>query len=226
MLLTIPDVLTQEQVKIARAKLDAADWVDGKVTAGYQAQRVKDNEQLPETHPLAAELGEMVLTGLARSPLFMSAALPLKVFPPMFNRYTGGGHFGTHVDTAIRQMVTTGQRIRTDVSATLFLTAPEEYDGGELIVEDTYGTHSVKLPAGHMVLYPSTSLHRVEPVTRGARVSSFFWVQSMIRSDADRAMLLELDTSIQRLAAELPGSPVGVQLTGVYHNLLRRWAEM
>jgi len=226
MLITIPDVLTQEQVKIARAKLDAAEWVDGRVTAGYQAQRVKDNQQLPEGHPVAAELGEMVLTGLARSPLFMSAALPLKVFPPMFNRYTGGGHFGTHVDTAIRQMVTTGQRIRTDVSATLFLTDPEEYDGGELIVEDTYGAHSVKLPAGHMVLYPATSLHRVEPVTRGARVSSFFWVQSMIRGDGDRAMLLELDTAIQRLAVDLPGSPVGVQLTGVYHNLLRRWAEM
>jgi len=226
MLITIPDVLTQEQVRIARAKLDAADWVDGKVTAGYQAQRVKDNHQLPEGHPVAVELGEMVLTGLARSPLFMSAALPLKVFPPMFNRYTGGGHFGTHVDTAIRQMATTGQRIRTDVSATLFLTSPEEYDGGELIVEDTYGVHSVKLPAGHLVVYPATSLHRVEPVTRGARISSFFWVQSMIRSDADRAMLLELDASIQRLAVELPASPLGVQLTGVYHNLLRRWAEM
>src|SRR5215469_306686 len=226
MLITIPDVLTQEQVRIARAKLDAADWVNGKVTAGYQAQRVKDNHQLPEGHPVAVELGEMVLTGLARSPLFMSAALPLKVFPPMFNRYTGGGHFGTHVDTAIRQMVTTGQRIRTDVSATLFLTDPEEYDGGELIVEDTYGAHSVKLPAGHMVLYPATSLHRVEPVTRGARVSSFFWVQSMIRSDADRTMLFDLDRSIQKLAVESPGNPIGVQLTGVYHNLLRRWAEM
>jgi len=226
MLIRIPDVLTQEQVKIARAKLDVEEWVDGRVTAGYQAQRVKENQQLPEGHPVAVELGEMVLTGLARSPLFMSAALPLKVFPPMFNRYTGGGHFGTHVDTAIRQMVTTGQRIRTDVSATLFLTDPEEYDGGELIVEDTYGAHSVKLPAGHMVLYPATSLHRVEPVTRGARVSSFFWVQSMIRTDGDRAMLLELDTAIQRLAVEVPGSPVGVQLTGVYHNLLRRWAEM
>ena len=226
MLIRIPDVLTQEQVKIARAKLDVEEWVDGRVTAGYQAQRVKENQQLPEGHPVAVELGEMVLTGLARSPLFMSAALPLKVFPPMFNRYTGGGHFGTHVDTAIRQMVTTGQRIRTDVSATLFLTDPEEYDGGELIVEDTYGAHSVKLPAGHMVLYPATSLHRVEPVTRGARVSSFFWVQSMIRGDGDRAMLLELDTAIQRLAVDLPGSPVGVQLTGVYHNLLRRWAEM
>jgi PKHD-type hydroxylase len=226
MLLSIPDVLTQEQVKFARAKLDAAEWVDGKVTAGYQAQRVKENLQLPEGHPVAVQLGDLVLQGLARSPQFMAAALPLKVFPPMFNRYTGGGHFGTHVDTAIRQLVTTGQRIRTDLSATLFLTAPEEYDGGELIVEDTYGTHSAKLPAGHLVLYPATSLHRVEPVTRGARVSSFFWVQSMIRSDGDRAMLLELDTAIQRLATEVPGSPVGVQLTGVYHNLLRRWAEM
>jgi len=226
MLITIPDVLTAAQVQQARAKLDAADWVDGKVTAGYQAQKVKENHQLPEGHPVAVELGEMVLGGLARSPLFMSAALPLRVFPPMFNRYTGGGHFGTHVDTAIRQLVTTGQRIRTDISATLFLTRPEEYDGGELIVEDVYGSHSVKLPAGHMVLYPATSLHRVEPVTRGARVSSFFWIQSMIRSDADRSMLFDLDTAIQTLAKDVPGSPVGVQLTGVYHNLLRRWAEM
>lgn len=226
MLITIPDVLTAEQVRQMRAKLDAADWVDGKVTAGYQAQRVKENQQLAEGTPLAMELGEVVLGGLARSPLFMSAALPLRVFPPMFNRYSGGGHFGTHVDTAIRQLVTTGQRIRTDVSATLFLTSPEEYDGGELIVEDTYGAHSVKLPAGHMVLYPATSLHRVEPVTRGARVSSFFWIQSMIRSDADRTMLFDLDRSIQKLAVELPGSPIGVQVTGVYHNLLRRWAEM
>jgi PKHD-type hydroxylase len=226
MLITIPDVLTAEQVKQMRAKLDAADWVDGKVTAGYQAQHVKENQQLPEGSPLAVELGEVVLGGLARSPLFMSAALPLRVFPPMFNRYSGGGHFGTHVDTAIRQLVTTGQRIRTDVSATLFLTASEEYDGGELIVEDTYGTHSVKLPAGHVVLYPATSLHRVEPVTRGARVSSFFWIQSMIRSDADRTMLFDLDRSIQKLAVESPGNPIGVQLTGVYHNLLRRWAEM
>jgi PKHD-type hydroxylase len=196
------------------------------VTAGYQAQKVKENQQLPEGSPLAIELGDMVLKGLARSPVFMSAALPLRVFPPMFNRYAGGGHFGTHVDTAIRQMVTTAQRIRTDVSATLFLTAPEEYDGGELIVEDNYGEKSVKLPAGHMVLYPATSLHRVEPVTRGARVSSFFWIQSMIRSDGDRTMLFDMDQAIQKLAVELPGSPIGVQLTGVYHNLLRRWAEM
>jgi len=226
MLITIPNVLSAADVATMRAKLDAADWSDGKVTAGYQAQRVKDNHQLVENSPLAVELGDFVLKGLARSPVFMSAALPLRVFPPMFNRYTGGGHFGTHVDTAIRQMVATAQRIRTDVSATLFLTAPEDYDGGELIVEDTYGEHSVKLPAGHMVLYPATSLHRVEPVTRGARVSSFFWIQSMIRSDGDRTMLFDLDQSIQRLAVEVPGSQNVVTLTGVYNNLLRRWAEM
>jgi PKHD-type hydroxylase len=226
MLITIPDILNAAEVAQIRAKLDATDWVDGKVTAGYQAQRVKDNEQLAEASPLALELGDIIMKALARSPLFMSAALPLRVFPPMFNRYRGGGHFGTHVDTAIRSVVPSGQRIRTDVSATLSLTAPEEYDGGELIVEDTYGSHSVKLPAGHLVLYPSTSLHRVEPVTRGARVSSFFWIQSMIRSDGDRTMLFDLDQTIQKLAGELPGSPLGVKLTGIYHNLLRRWAEM
>jgi PKHD-type hydroxylase len=226
MLITIPNILNADEVRQVRAKLDAANWVDGKVTAGYQAQQVKDNEQLAEASPLALELGDVVLKGLARSPVFMSAALPLRVFPPMFNRYRGGGRFGTHVDTAIRSVVPSGQRIRTDVSATLFLTPPEEYDGGELVVEDTYGAHSVKLPAGHMVLYPATSLHRVEPVTRGARVSSFFWIQSMIRTDADRTMLFDLDQTIQKLAIELPGSPLGVNLTGIYHNLLRRWAEM
>ena len=226
MLITIPDVLTAAEVAQARAALDAAQWVDGKVTAGYQAQTVKENLQLPEGHPVAVKLGESVLSALARSPIFMSAALPLKVFPPMFNRYTGGGHFGTHVDTAIRAFASTGQRIRTDVSATLFLTPPDEYDGGELLVEDTYGTHSIKLAAGSMVLYPATSLHRVTPVTRGARVSSFFWLQSMIRSDQDRSLLYDLDNAIQRLAKDVPGNPAGVQLTGVYHNLLRRWAEM
>lgn len=226
MLITIPAVLTAEELAEGRAALDAAQWIDGKVTAGYQAQAVKDNLQLPEGHPVAVKLGEMVLAALARSPIFMSAALPLKVFPPMFNRYTGGGHFGTHVDTAIRAMVSTGQRIRTDVSATLFFSAPEEYDGGELLVEDTYGVHSVKLPAGHMVLYPATSLHRVTPVTRGARLASFFWIQSMIRSDGDRTLLYDLDTAIQKLAKEVPDNSSGVQLTGVYHNLLRRWAEM
>ena len=226
MLITIADVLNAAEVAEARRALDAAEWVDGKVTAGYQAQAVKENLQLPEGHPVAVKLGEVVLAALARTPLFMSAALPLKVFPPMFNRYTGGGHFGTHVDTAIRAMASTGQRIRTDLSATLFLSAPEEYDGGELLVEDTYGVHSVKPAAGHMVLYPATSLHRVTPVTRGARVASFFWIQSMIRDDGDRTLLFDLDSAIQRLAKESPGNPVGVKLTGVYHNLLRRWAEM
>lgn len=226
MLITIADVLTADEVAHARAILDAAEWVDGKVTAGYQAQTVKENLQLAEGHPAAVKLGEMLLAALARSSLFMSAALPLKVFPPMFNRYTGGGHFGTHVDTAIRSLASTGQRIRTDVSATLFLTPPDQYEGGELLVEDTYGLHTVKLPAGHMVLYPATSLHRVTPVTDGARVSSFFWIQSMIRADADRTLLYDLDSAIQQLAKEIPGNPIGVQLTGVYHNLLRRWAEM
>jgi PKHD-type hydroxylase len=231
MLITIADVLSVEQVAAARQKLAAAEWTDGRVTAGYQAQEVKRNAQIPEGSPVAREVGDVVLAGLARSPLFMSAALPLRVFPPMFNSYSGGQTFGTHVDTAIRQLATTGQRIRTDLSATLFLTPPEEYDGGELIVEDTYGSKNVKLPAGHMVLYPATSLHRVEPVTRGARVSSFFWIQSMIRQDAQRTLLFGLDNAIQRLA----GSPnakeesvkaSSVQLTGVYHNLLRQWAEM
>jgi PKHD-type hydroxylase len=226
MLITIPDVLTPDELAMARAALDAAEWVDGKVTAGYQAQTVKDNLQLPEGHPVAVKLGEMLLAALARMPLFMSAALPLRVFPPMFNRYTGGGRFGTHVDTAIRALASTGQRIRSDVSATLFLSSPDEYDGGELLVEDTYGVHTVKLPAGHIVLYPATSLHRVTPVTRGARLASFFWIQSMIRTDADRALLYDLDTAIQSLAKDAPGNPAGVQLTGVYHNLLRRWAEM
>ncbi len=230
MLISIPDVLTPEQVAAARTKLAAADWVDGKVTAGYQARAVKQNAQLPEGSPLAVELGEVILAALARTPLFMSAALPLRVFPPMFNSYSGGQAFGTHVDTAIRQLVSTGQRIRTDLSATLFLTAPEEYDGGELVVEDAYGPQSVKLPAGHMVLYPATSLHHVRPVTRGARVSSFFWIQSMIRQDAQRTLLFDLDTAIQRLAAELGDNAAArtssVQLTGVYHNLLRQWAEM
>lgn len=226
MLITIPEVINPAELAEARAALDSAQWIDGKVTAGYQAQSVKENLQLPEGSPVATRLGEMVLAALARSPLFMSAALPLRVFPPMFNRYTGGGHFGTHVDTAIRAMASTGQRIRTDLSATLFVSAPEEYDGGELVVEDTYGMHSVKLPAGDMILYPASSLHCVTPVTRGARVASFFWIQSMIRDDSDRTLLFDLDSAIQRLAKESPGNPVGVKLTGVYHNLLRRWAEM
>src|SRR5277367_2407866 len=231
MLITIAQVFSKEQIAEARQQLLAGEWVDGRVTAGYQAQEVKRNTQIAEGSPAHHAVGEMVLKGLARSKRFMSAALPLRVFPPMFNSYASGHTFGTHVDTAIRQDARTGQRIRTDLSATLFLTEPEDYDGGELIVEDSYGVHSVKLPAGDMVLYPATSLHRVEPVTRGARVSSFFWVQSMVRDDGQRTLLFDLDTAIQRIAASENAQATGVkessvQLTGVYHNLLRQWAEM
>lgn len=230
MLITIPDVLTPDQVAHARSLLDATDWVDGKLTTGYQSAKAKDNMQLPATCPAAIELGNIILAALSQNPLFTAAALPLRILPPMFNRYSGGQSFGTHVDNAIRQIPGTQTRLRTDLSATLFFAEPEEYDGGELCIEDTYGVNSVKLPAGHLVLYPSTSLHHVTPVTRGARISSFFWIQSMIRDNGQRAMLFDLDLAIQRLAAELPGNDVaektGVQLTGVYHNLLRQWAEM
>jgi PKHD-type hydroxylase len=226
MLLQIPDVLTAEELGRGRRLLEEAQWVDGRVTAGHQSARAKDNMQLPEDHPAARELGDVVLGALQRSPMFMGAALPSKVFPPLFNRYQGGQSFGTHVDNAIRQVSGTGHRVRTDLSATLFFASPEEYDGGELLVEDTYGVHTVKLPAGHLVLYPSSSLHHVRPVTRGARVASFFWIQSMIRDDGERTLLFDLDMAIQRLAAECPDHPSVVQLTGVYHNLLRRWAEV
>jgi PKHD-type hydroxylase len=230
MLITIPSLFTREQVTEARQHLLTAEWIDGRVTAGYQAHEVKRNAQIAEGSPVHQLVGDLVLKALARSPRFMSAALPLRVFPPMFNSYAGGQTFGTHVDTAIRQDARTGQRIRTDLSATLFLTDPADYDGGELVVEDSYGTHSVKLPAGDLVLYPATSLHRVEPVTRGARVSSFFWIQSMLRDDTQRTLLFDLDTAIQRIASESAQTPgvkeSSVQLTGVYHNLLRQWAEM
>src|SRR5687767_15200771 len=179
MLLQIADVLTRDQVAEARQLLEAADWVDGRITAGHQSSRAKDNMQLPEDHPVARQLGDMILVALQRNSLFISAALPLRVFPPLFNRYQGGQSFGNHVDNAIRQVTGTPHRIRTDLSCTLFFTSPDDYDGGELLVEDTYGTHNVKLPAGSLVLYPSTSLHHVRPVTRGARVASFFWIQSM-----------------------------------------------
>ena len=226
MVIQIPELLTSEQVAHARHLLDSANWVDGRVTAGVQSAQVKHNEQLPEDHPVARELGDLILGALQQSPLFVSAALPLRVFPPLFNRYTGGQSFGNHVDNAIRQIAGTPLRIRTDLSATVFLAAPEEYDGGELIVEDTYGVHSIKLPAGHMVLYPSTSLHHVRPVTRGARVASFFWIQSMLRDDGERTLLFDLDSAIQRVSADLPAHPAAVQLTSVYHNLLRRWADL
>jgi PKHD-type hydroxylase len=226
MLLQVPDVLTRDQVAQARQLLDAAEWIDGRVTAGHQSARAKDNMQLPEDHPASRQLGDMILASLQRNALFIAAALPLRVFPPLFNRYQGGQSFGNHVDNAVRQHAGTGLRIRTDLSATLFLAEPSEYDGGELIVEDTYGVHSVKLPAGHLVLYPSTSLHHVRPVTRGARIASFFWIQSMVRDDGERTLLFDLDTAIQRVASDHPDSPAPVQLTAVYHNLLRRWADL
>lgn len=226
MLLTVPNVFTKEEAAQARKQLEATEWVDGKVTAGYQSSRTKNNMQIPENHPTAKQLGEKIIEALGRNPLFLSAALPLRVFPPLFNLYQGGQSFGTHVDNAIRQVPGTPHRIRTDISATLFLTPPEEYEGGELVVEDTYGVHSVKLPAGQMILYPATSLHHVKPVTRGARISSFFWIQSLVRDDSKRTLLFDLDSSIQQISRDHPDSPVGVQLTGVYHNLLRQWTEL
>jgi len=230
MLITIPDVLNAEQVSQARKLLHEAEWVDGRVTAGHQSARAKDNLQIPEEHPIGRQVGTMILQALTKNLLFLSAALPLHVVPPLFNRYSGGQSFGTHVDGAIRNLPGSSHRVRTDLSATLFFAAPDEYDGGELVVEDTYGIKIVKLPPGHMVLYPSTSLHQVKPVTRGERLCSFFWIQSMVRDDAKRALLFDLDLSIQRLSRDLPKEPVAaqtaVQLTGVYHNLLRQWAEV
>ena len=226
MLLHIPDVLSADQVAEARRKLDSTDWVDGRVTAGHQSARVKDNRQLDASNPVAEEVADAILTSLQRHPLFIAAALPFRIFPPLFNRYEGGQAFGSHVDNAIRQVSDTGHRIRTDLSATVFLSAPDEYDGGELLVEDTYGVHSVKLPAGHMVLYPSTSLHHVRPITRGARVASFFWIQSLVRDDGERTLLFDLDNAIRRINQDAPDHPSALQLTGVYHNLLRRWADL
>jgi PKHD-type hydroxylase len=225
-LLPVPGLLTPHQVAEARASLERAEWVDGRVTAGHQSTRAKDNQQLAEDSPVAARLGEVVIAALQASPLFVSAALPLRVFPPLFNRYRGGQSFGTHVDNAVRQVPGTPHRLRTDLSATLFLSGPGEYDGGELVVEDTFGVHEVKLPAGDLVLYPASSLHHVKPVTRGARLASFFWIQSMVRDDGCRTLLFDLDSAIQGLSREQPDHPSAVQLVGVYHNLLRRWAEL
>ncbi|MEJ0068849.1 MAG: Fe2+-dependent dioxygenase [Pseudomonadota bacterium] len=225
MLLHIPHVLSVEQASRARAMLADAPWGDGRATAGHESARMKDNLQVPEDHPVARELGDVILASLESNPLFLSAALPLKVVPPLFNRYQGGGTYGTHLDGAIWQVGGTRHRVRTDLSATLFLTPPDEYDGGELTVEDTYGAHRVKLPAGDMILYPGTSLHRVTPVTRGVRVSAFFWIQSMVRDDAQRAMLFDLDVATQQVRAALPEHASTMQLSNVYHNLLRQWAD-
>jgi len=224
MLVTIPDVLKPEEVAHVRRVLESTEWVDGRVTAGEQAVKVKKNLQVPIESPVAQELGQIVLRALANNPKFMTAALPLRVLPPMFNRYDEGMTFGAHVDGSIR--APGGQRMRTDVSSTLFLTPPEDYDGGELVVHDTYGTHSVKLPAGHLVVYPATSMHSVTPVTRGSRWASFFWTQSMIRDDWRRHMLYDLDMSIMSIRSRLPDDdPAVVGLTAHYHNLIRAWAE-
>lgn len=226
MLVHVPNVLSAEEVAHCRRVLDAASWVDGKVTAGAQSKEAKHNLQLPEQSREARELGEIILKKLGRNELFTSAALPLRVFPPLFNRYDEGMAFGTHIDNAIRPVPGAPLRVRTDLSATLFLTAPEEYDGGELVIEDTYGEKRAKFAAGDMVLYPGTSRHRVEPVTRGSRWCSFFWIQSMVRDDGARALLFDLDNAIQGVRRKHGETTEAVQLTGVYHNLVRRWAEV
>lgn len=224
MMTRVPGVLDAEQVATFRRKLEQADWVDGRVTAGAQSAKAKRNRQLPENHPVARELGDIIVERLSRERVFMAAALPRRVFPPLFNRYEAGEHFGVHVDNAIREVSGTRQAIRTDLSATLFLS--DDYAGGELTIEDTYGVRNVRLPPGDMVLYSGTSLHKVQPVTRGARLAAFFWVQSMVRDDGQRTQLFDLDMAIQQLARDVPDHPAIVQLTGVYHNLLRRWAEL
>lgn len=226
MMVHIPNVLTADQIARCRDVMQRASWVDGRVTAGHQSEKVKNNLQLPETAPEARELGGMVIDALGRNSLFFSAVLPKEVFPPLFNRYDAGMTFGSHVDNAIRGYLNTPLRIRTDVSATLFISAPDDYDGGELVVQDTYGTHSVKLPAGDMIVYPGTSLHHVTPITRGSRIASFFWIQSMIRDVTKRSLLFDLDMAIIRLSRDHPEHHSIVELTAIYHNLLRQWTEL
>jgi len=226
MLLQIPNVLNADQLRFVRERLESAGdaWVDGRATAGYQGAPVKHNRQIAEHSPIARELGDLILAALERHPLFISAVLPNRVYPPLFNRYEGGMAFGSHVDGAVR-LLPDGAKLRTDVSATLFLSEPQAYDGGELVIEDTYGVQRVKLPAGDMIVYPATSLHQVTPVTRGARVASFFWVQSLVRSDTHRALLFDMDTAIQRLNATQADAAARRSLIGCYHNLLRIWSE-
>lgn len=226
MMIAIPDLLTPDELTRLRGIIDSAEWIDGNATSGPQSALAKNNEQLPEGSAAAREAGALVLDALGRSPLFVAAALPLKVFPPLFNRYGPGQTFGTHVDNAIRIQRGSDFRIRSDLSMTLFLEDPAAYDGGELVVEDHFGEQRVKLPAGHAVLYPSSSLHHVTPVKRGVRVASFFWLQSMVREDGNRRILFDLDQTVQRLTGQLGGADRSViELTGVYHNLLRSWAD-
>lgn len=225
-MIAVPDLLSAVEVGRLRAIVDAAEWTDGNVTSGPQAALAKNNDQLPEESEATREAGRIVLDALGRSPLFIAAALPLKIFPPLFNRYSGGQAFGTHVDNAVRIQRGSEFRIRSDLSATLFLADPDSYEGGELLVEDSLGAQKVKLPAGHLLLYPASSLHRVEPVTKGVRVASFFWIQSMVRDDGARTLLFDLDSAIQAIGADRGQDDREViRLTGIYHNLLRRWAD-
>ena len=225
MLLHVPGVFTKDEVATLRSRLDAGPWADGNVTSGHQSATAKVNRQLPEDSAEAREVGALVMQALQANPMFVSAALPHTIFPPLFNAYEGGEHFDVHVDNAIRQRGAV--RIRSDLSATLFLSEPEDYDGGELVIEEMYGPQTVKLPAGDLVLYPSKSLHRITPVTRGRRVGSFFWIQSLVRDDSDRETLFRLDVAIQRVSAEKgPKDTAVLELTAVYHNLMRRWAEV
>lgn len=227
MLLCIPNLLSKEQVAHCRAQLEAAAWVDGKTTAGSIARTVKDNQQLPQDSPVAQALGDLILEALAQNPSFIAAALPNKIFPPMFNRYTGGGTYGVHVDNAIRYVPNTTVKVRTDVSTTVFFSEAEEYAGGELVIEDTYGAQEVKLGAGDAIVYPATSLHQVRPVTQGTRFAAFFWTQSMVRDDGQRALLYDLDQSVQTLTVELGEThPQIARLSWIYHNLIRQWAEV
>ncbi|HET9818452.1 MAG TPA: Fe2+-dependent dioxygenase [Rhodanobacteraceae bacterium] len=224
MLLHIEKVLDTAAAERMRARLEAAEWTDGRETVGPQGAEVKRNQQLPDTSPLRAELGREVLSACARHPEFHAATLPVKILPPRFNRYAGGGTYGTHIDGAVMALAD-GSQLRSDIACTLFLAEPDAYDGGELIVDDTYGAHEVKLPAGDAIVYPASSLHRVEPVTRGARVAAFFWIQSLVRDEGRRRTLLQLDTAIRRLGTGHADADVLRQLAGVYHNLLRQWAE-
>lgn len=226
MLLHIPDMLAPDEVAAFRRQLDRAEWVDGNATAGHRAVLAKHNEQVSQSSPIGRKLGETLREVLLAHPLFVSAALPHSVFPPLFNRYAGGQRYGDHVDSAVRRLPGETRQLRTDLSATLFLSDPADYDGGELVVEQPGGLQSVKLPAGHLALYPARSVHRVEPVTRGVRVGAFFWVQSLVRDDGARALMFDLDRAIQRATVALGAeSPILVELTNVYHNLLRHWAE-
>jgi PKHD-type hydroxylase len=227
MLICVPEVLSKAEVAEFRSIMDEAEWEDGRSTAGAQSALVKKNQQLPPGGETARQLGQRVVKALTANPLFISAAIPLHIFPPLFNRYGTGHHFGIHVDNAVRGDHMTGMRIRTDLSVTLFLSEPDEYDGAELVVEDRYGSHEIKLPAGDLVLYPATSLHMVTPISRGTRVASFFWLQSMIRDAHARSLIFDLDTTIQDLVGRIGrDAPETVKLTGIYHNLIRYWAEV